>query len=75
MKPVSPDHVRLGAAIREVRTERSLSQVQLGEASGLDRTYIGGVERGERNPTFGSLIKIADALGVKVSELVLRGEQ
>jgi transcriptional regulator with XRE-family HTH domain len=72
---LSPEHLGLGKAVREIRTKRGLSQEELGLEAGLDRSYVGGVERGERNPSYGSLLKIADALGVSVSEIVARGEK
>ena len=43
----------LGARIRQMRQVRGLSQEQLALEAGLDRSYVGGVERGERNITFG----------------------
>jgi transcriptional regulator with XRE-family HTH domain len=61
---------RLGTRIRELRKVRNLSQEALAAVSGLDRTYIGGIERGERNVAIRNLVKISRALGVPVSELV-----
>ena len=57
---------RLGQAIRDMRDERSLSQMALASEAGLDKTYIGLIERAEVNPTVGTLLKIADALGVEL---------
>lgn len=75
MPSASPEHVGLGLAIREKRTQSKLTQTELAELAGLDRSYIGGVERGERNLSFASLLRIADALGVKLSELVALAER
>lgn len=56
--------------IKKVRAEVGISQEELAERSGLHRTYIGGVERGERNITLESLEKIAKALNVECALLV-----
>ena len=53
-----------GARLRTIRTTKGLSQDTLALTCGLDRTYIGGVERGERNISLINICKIADALGV-----------
>ncbi len=60
----------LGAAVREVRARRGLSQEELGFAGGLHRNYVGGIERGELNVTFRILLKVARGLNVPLSELV-----
>lgn len=58
-----------GRRVRWLRTEKELSQEALAMACGLDRTYIGGIERGERNVSLVNIQKIASALGVRVREL------
>jgi transcriptional regulator with XRE-family HTH domain len=58
-----------GRRVRELRAKKNLSQEGLAHACGLDRTYIGGVERGERNVSLLNIKKIADSLGVPVKEL------
>jgi transcriptional regulator with XRE-family HTH domain len=70
----SATHAALGSAVRELRTDRRLSQEQLAHLSGLDRSYVGGIERGERNPSYANLRKLADALGVPSSALLERAE-
>ena len=65
---------RLGSAIREVRAKRGLSQEELADEAELHRTYIGSVERGERNITVLNLERIAIALGVRTSELLISAE-
>jgi transcriptional regulator with XRE-family HTH domain len=59
----------LGARIRQMRQARGLSQEQLALEAGLDRSYVGGVERGERNISFVSLCRIARALKADVGAL------
>jgi DNA-binding XRE family transcriptional regulator len=59
----------LGKTIRRLRTNRGLSQEAFAESCGLHRTYICDVERGVRNVTLGTLLKIARASGISVSEL------
>jgi len=60
----------LGQAIRQVREDRSLSQERLAELAGLHRTYLSSVEQGRRNLSIGNVSKIANALGVSMTELV-----
>ncbi len=60
---------RLGNRIRKLREQAGISQERLGLLSGLHRTYMGAIERGERNPSVLSLQKIADALNVTVKDL------
>jgi transcriptional regulator with XRE-family HTH domain len=57
----------LGHRIRHLRKEVSLTQEELADAAGLDRSYIGGIERGERNITFSVLCQIARALHVDIA--------
>ncbi len=59
-----------GRAVRKVRLERGLTQQQLADACGLDIGYIGGIERGQRNPTLGVIHSIASVLGSKASDLM-----
>lgn len=61
---------RLGEAIRAERIKRTISQENLAFASGLHRTYIGSVERGERNISLVNIVVIANALGLSASELL-----
>ena len=63
------DLKKLGARVRLLRVAAGLSQEDLAELAGLHRTYVGGVERGERNISVLNLIQIARALKVRVSEL------
>ncbi len=61
---------KLGRRVRELRLQRGItSQMALANKAGLDRTYIGGVERGERNIGLRNIEKIAKTLGVNTKEL------
>jgi transcriptional regulator with XRE-family HTH domain len=60
---------RFGERIRELRKKKQLSQEALALVCDLDRTYIGGVERGERNISLINIYRIAEALGVDPKEL------
>lgn len=71
----SPAHVALGRAVRELRERQGVSQEELANRSRLHRTYVGGIERGERNPSFTSLLRLAKVLDVETSELVAHAEQ
>ncbi|HEV2755588.1 MAG TPA: helix-turn-helix transcriptional regulator [Actinomycetota bacterium] len=59
----------VGREIARARRTAGWSQEELAHQCGLHRTYVGGVERGERNPTIMSLLVICDALGLSVAEL------
>lgn len=65
-----PKLVALGGEIRKLRLGRGMSQEQLALAAEVDRSYLGYVERGSNNVAFLTLAKIADALGVSMSELI-----
>lgn len=64
--------VRFGRALRHRRQRLGVSQEEFADMCGLDRTYIGGIERGERNVSLVNIEKIARAFKTSVSEL-LRG--
>ncbi|MFJ2905446.1 helix-turn-helix domain-containing protein [Streptomyces sp. NPDC091279] len=66
--------VRFGLRVRGLRKARGISQEKLAELSGLHRTYIGSVERGERNISLVNIHRIANALGVVPSELLADDE-
>ena len=66
MQVAKQDVLKLfGARVRELRLEKGWSQEQLASKVGLDRTYIGGIERGERNLGLKNIFRLADALGVE----------
>ena len=62
--------IKLGSRIREIRLKRQLTQAELADKCGCNRNYVSMLERGERNPSYKSLVMIASGLGVKVQKLV-----
>ena len=61
--------VALGSRIRSSRLAIGMSQEELAHKAELDRSYVGGIERGEHNLAFMSLVKLAHALNMKISDL------
>lgn len=61
--------IAFGERVRELRKEKSLSQEELADKADVHRTYIGMIERGEKNITIVNIQKIAKALGVGIREL------
>lgn len=66
---------RFGTEVRRLRLERGLSQEALAAIAGLDRTFVSMVERGVRRPTLDSAQRIAVALELPLSEIVLSVEK
>lgn len=60
---------KFGNRIRELRVTLGISQEVLAQKSGLHRTYIGGIERGERNVGLKNIQKIAQALNIAIAQL------
>ena len=61
---------KFGNKVRDLRTARGMSQEALAQKSGLHRTYIGGIERGERNVSLVNIEKIAKALDLTLVDIV-----
>ncbi len=61
--------MKFGARVRQLREEQGYSQEAFAHECGLDRTYVGGIERGERNLALRNVEKVARALGISISEL------
>ncbi|MFC2099112.1 helix-turn-helix domain-containing protein [Bacteroidota bacterium] len=61
---------KFGAVIRKIRIEQQISQEELAHRANLHRTYIGMIERGEKNITLGNIKKISNALKISMSELL-----
>lgn len=70
-----PLRLLLSENIRRIRNLKGLSQESLADLCELHRTYIGSVERGERNISIDNVERIASALGVNPSELLEQGEK
>ncbi len=62
--------VRFGQRVRALRQEQGYSQEEFAAACGLDRTYMGGIERGERNLALRNIDVIARTLGISLGELM-----
>jgi transcriptional regulator with XRE-family HTH domain len=65
---------QFGQVIKDVREKQGMSQEKLAELAEIDRTYVSMIERGKRHPTLEVASRIADALGMKLSE-VIRGTE
>jgi len=61
---------RFGKRVRELRSEQGYSQESFADECELDRTYIGGIERGERNVALRNIERIAAALGITLADLM-----
>jgi len=66
----NPTLVAMGGAIKSSRLSLGLSQEALAAIAGLDRSYMGGVERGEHNLTVMAVVRISQALNLKASQLL-----
>lgn len=62
--------IKFGERVREIRKEKGLSQEELAHKADLHRTYIGMIERAEKNITLLNIEKIANALEVSIKELI-----
>lgn len=69
-----PDAHALGRAVRAIREDRNISQVQLSIDTGLTQSWISQVEHGRRNPSWSNIVRLSEGLGVRVSELAVRAE-
>jgi transcriptional regulator with XRE-family HTH domain len=66
----APALAAFGAAVRATRTAIGVSQEELALRSGIDRSYLGAIERGDQNPGLIHLVRIAEALDTSVSALM-----
>jgi transcriptional regulator with XRE-family HTH domain len=75
MAPRTEPQPGLGRAIKKLRTEHGLSQEEVGLRAEIHPTWISHIESGRNNPAWGSVRRIAAALGVKLSELAALAEE
>ena len=75
MAPRTEPQPGLARAIRSLRTERGLSQEELGLRAGIHPTWVSHLESGLNNPAWGSVRRLAKALGVRLSELAAVAEE
>ena len=62
--------IAFGRRVREVRKGKGISQERLAEMAGIDRSYMGNIERGEKNITLKKAYEICDALEIEIQDLV-----
>jgi len=74
MQPRSQVARGFGRAVKELRLKRSMTQQELADTCGLDISYIGGIERGQRNPTLGVMHGVASVLKVELSDLLKKAK-
>jgi transcriptional regulator with XRE-family HTH domain len=72
MSESSPDQPALGRAVRAIREERGIKQVQLAGVTGFMQSWISQVEHGTRNPSWSNVVRLAEGLGVSVAEVAER---
>jgi transcriptional regulator with XRE-family HTH domain len=75
VQPNSGPKKAFGDVLREFRQAKGLSQEQLAEIAGLDRSFVSLVERGIQSPNILILLKLAEVLGVRASMLIERTEE
>ncbi|WP_352258943.1 helix-turn-helix transcriptional regulator [Psychrobacter sp. TB55-MNA-CIBAN-0194] len=62
--------IAFGKRVREMRKGKGISQERLAEMAGIDRSYMGNIERGEKNVTLKKAYEICDALGIEIQNLI-----
>lgn len=65
---------QLGATVRRLRTDAGISQIDLAEKAGLNHNFLGEVERAEKLPSIVTVVRLAQALGMKGSDLLARAK-
>lgn len=74
-KPATETRELLARNLRLIRAQKGISQEKLADLAGLHRTYVGSVERGERNISIDNIEKLAKALDVMISSLIGEGQK
>lgn len=69
-----PELAAFGQAVRASRLEMGLSQEALADEAGIDRSYMGGIERGEHNLALINITKVASALSLTVAQLMTKAK-
>ncbi|WP_369525835.1 helix-turn-helix domain-containing protein [Neptunomonas phycophila] len=67
--------ISFGQRVRELRKNRGLSQEAMAALAGVDRSYMGHIERGEKNITLTKIYQISDALEIEVADLFPRSQE
>ena len=75
MPQPGPDSAALGLALRALREERGVSQVELATAAGFKQSYVSSLENGQRNPSWNTVVRLARGLGIRVADLASRAEE
>lgn len=70
----TPELVSLGDAIRRARKQVGISQEALALSADIDRSYLGGIERGENNVALMNILRLSQALGITAAELLQSAE-
>ena len=69
-----PELIAFGETVRSVRLDKGISQEALAELAGIDRSYMGGIERGEHNIALINIKRISDALETPISAVMKKSE-
>jgi transcriptional regulator with XRE-family HTH domain len=75
MPPRAEPQAALGAAVKRLREERGLTQEAVAHAAGVHPTWVSRLESGTLNPSWGMISRIADTLGIEVSDLAKAAER
>lgn len=67
----TPSQVRLGKAVKQVRTKAGMTQEQLANEIGMHATYISDIERGARNPSWDAIARLAKGMGIGVADIAV----